>query len=392
MELQRGMRDKLDKYVNLNGTIDAEMNISGSGVYDFCCFGVDALDKLSDDRYMIFYNQTSSPQGEITYRNSSNNALFSLNLSRLPMNIKKLVFTVSIDGDSTMGNISTHSFCLKQNGNSLLNLRLSGTDFKQEKAIITVEIYRKETWRINAVARGFNGGLGDLLKNYGGQEISSPSPVQTPIPTPIQRPVPPITPVSPKPAMPQKVNLQKGQKVSLVKGNNGLGEILINLNWKQPTGFFSSPIDLDLGCLYELKDGSKGTVQALGNMFGSLSNPPYIALDGDDRSGASANGENLRINGKMVPMIRRILVYTFIYDGIANWKGADGVVTVKCPGSPDIIVHMDEYGSNLTLCAIALLENANDTLTVEKIVNFYKDQSYADRAFGWGLRWTPGRK
>ena len=56
-------------------------------------------------------------------------------------------------------------------------------------------------------------------------------------------------PTPPKPAMPQKVNLQKGQKVSLVKGNNGLGEILINLNWKQPRGFFSNPIDLDLGCL-----------------------------------------------------------------------------------------------------------------------------------------------
>ncbi|MDE6788212.1 MAG: TerD family protein [Ruminococcus sp.] len=192
--------------------------------------------------------------------------------------------------------------------------------------------------------------------------------------------------------MPAKINLQKGQKVSLVKGNNGLGEILINLNWKQPKGFFAKPIDLDLGCLYELKNGSKGTVQALGNRFGSLNQPPYIALDGDDRSGSSADGENLRINGRMVPEIKRILVYTFIYDGIANWKGADGVVTVKCPGSPEITVRMDEYGSNLGLCAIALLENVNDTLSVQKIVNFYADQSYADRAFGWGLNWKPGRK
>ena len=59
MELKRGMRDRLDKYLNLNSTIEAEMTISGSGVYDFCCFGVDMSDKLSDDRYMIFYNQTT---------------------------------------------------------------------------------------------------------------------------------------------------------------------------------------------------------------------------------------------------------------------------------------------------------------------------------------------
>ena len=393
MELQRGMRDKLDKYLNLNSTIEAEMTISGPGVYDFCCFGVDMSDKLSDDRYMIFYNQTTSPQNEITYRNNGNSAFFVLNLSKLPNSIQKLVFTVSIDGNSTMSSITGHSFTLKQNGNSVLNLKLNGSDFKQEKAIITVEIYRKDTWRINAVARGFNGGLGDLLRNYGGQEIVSQAPSPSPMagnsPTPtMQR----QNPTPPKPAMPQKVNLQKGQKVSLVKGNNGLGEILINLNWKQPRGFFSNPIDLDLGCLYELKDGSKGSVQALGNAFGSLNNPPYIALDGDDRTGASSNGENLRINGKMVPKIRRILVYTFIYDGIANWKGADGVVTVKCPGSPEIIVHMDEYGSNLPMCAIAMLENVNDTLSVEKLVRFFNGHEYMDQAYYWGLRWRAGRK
>ncbi len=406
MELKRGMRDKLDKYVNINSAVDIEMDINGFDDYDFCCFGVDSQDKLSDDRYMVFYNQTSSPNNEISYSGSGNSAKFRVNLASLPMSINKLVFTVSIDGNTTMGNINSHTFSLNQNGANALRLQLSGTDFRQEKAIISIEIYRKDVWRINAIARGFNGGLSDLLKAYGGEEITptqqptppppvaqprpTPPPITQPRPQPIQPP-PPIAQPAPPP-MPAKINLQKGQKVNLVKGNNGLGEILINLNWKQPKGFFARPIDLDLGCLYELKDGSKGTVQALGNKFGSLTSPPYISLDGDDRSGASANGENLRINGKMVPQIKRILVYTFIYDGIANWKGADGVVTVKCPGSPEIIVHMDEYGSNLGLCAIALLENVNDTLSVQKIVNFYEDQSYADRAFNWGLRWKPGRK
>ena len=99
------------------------------------------------------------------------------------------------------------------------------------------------------------------------------------------------------------INLQKGQKVSLKKSSSaGLGEILVNLNWnaKPPKkGFFanllsgSSAIDLDLGCLFELKDGSKGAVQALGNAFGALNRPPFIALDGDDRTGAAVAGEQL---------------------------------------------------------------------------------------------------
>ncbi|MCM1132852.1 MAG: TerD family protein [Ruminococcus flavefaciens] len=374
MDLQRGMRDKLEKYVNTNGVLDIKMSIDGADKYDFCCFGVDSADSLTDSRYIVFRNQKSSPISEIQYSSSGNSAVFSVNLSLLPANISKLVFTASIDGDSAMGNITSHTFSLSQNGTDAVRFYMTGNEFEKEKAIITVEIYRKDGWRINAVARGFNGGLGDLLKSYGGKEVTLPPPQ------------PEAT------AMPAKVDLKKGQKVSLVKGSNGLGEISINLNWKQPVGFNAKPIDLDLGCLYELKNGTKGTVQALGKRFGSLTNPPYIALDGDDRSGSSAEGENLRINGSMVSEIKRILIYTFIYEGIANWAGADGVVTVKCPGSPEITVRMDEYGSSLGFCAIALLENVNDTFSVQKIVNFYKDHTYADRAFGWGLKWAKGKK
>ncbi len=197
------------------------------------------------------------------------------------------------------------------------------------------------------------------------------------------------------------VELRKGQKVNLSKGTGKpLGEILINLNWSQPPAkkflgmtLAQPSIDLDLGCLYEMKNGSKGCVQALGNTFGSLNSLPFIALDGDDRSGAALGGENLRVNGSHVAEFKRILIYTFIYEGAANWRSADGVVTVKCPGSQDLIVRMDEYGSAKRMCAIAMLENSgNETFSVEKLVQFYDGHSQMDRAFGWGMNWVPGRK
>lgn len=192
------------------------------------------------------------------------------------------------------------------------------------------------------------------------------------------------------------VELKKGQKVNLVKKGAPVGEILINLNWDQPKKrlFFSPrPIDLDLGCLYELQDGQKGVVQALGNTFGSLQSPPYVALDGDDRTGASAGGENLRVNGAMIPKIKRLLVFTFIYEGIANWQQANGVVTLRCPGSEDVFVRMDEYGTSQRMCAIALLENTTgDTLSVEKQVKFFDRHTTMDQFYHWGMRWVPGRK
>lgn len=427
MNIQRGMRDKLDKYVQTDREFTVSMSVVGSNTYDYCCFGVDAAGKLSDDRYMVFYNQTRSPGGEIRYAPTPQGADFAVTPNRLPLSVDKLVFTVSIDGNGVMGAISAHTFDILQDGKTALHIQLSGQDFRDETAIITVELYRRNGWRFAAVARGFNGGLGDLLRSYGGEEATppKPEPVATPPkpqpvpipapadsptkPQPVRIPPPPKVeppkpepapiPEPPKPEPPKKVILKKGEKVSLRKKGKTLGEVLINLNWSQPKprmGLFgprNNAIDLDLGCLYELKDGRKGCVQALGNVFGSFDAAPYVALDGDDRTGASVSGENLRVNGNHIREIKRILVYTFIYDGVANWREADGVVTVQCPGSQEIVVRMDEYGSSLGMCAIALLENDGDeTFSVKKLIEFYRGHSQMDAAFHWGLRWVAGRK
>ncbi|MDR0558444.1 MAG: TerD family protein [Treponema sp.] len=200
------------------------------------------------------------------------------------------------------------------------------------------------------------------------------------------------------------IELKKGARISLEKKSNGaLGEMLVNLNWNKESvkkGFLSSlsggrgkGIDLDLGCLFELKNGSKGCVQALGNAFGSLSNPPFISLDGDDRTGESAGGENLRINGDKISQFKRILIYTFIYEGAADWKQTNGIVTIKYPGSQDIIIRMDDYSSSQNMCGIALLENSGDeTFSVEKLVRFFSGHRDLDRAYGWGMKWVAGSK
>lgn len=383
-QIQRGMRGKLNQYVRPDREIEVAMSVNGGAVYDYCCFGVDSAGKLSNDKYMVFYNQTQSPNREIVYTADGTGARFTINLSQLPSSIQKLVFTVSIDGTGTMGDIASHTATIRQGGQDAVALQLSGSDFHSEKAIISIELYQKDVWRLGAVASGFNGGLGDLLRSYGGEEAMGKA----------SAPPPP-----PPEAAPAKVELRKGQKVNLRKSGSTLGEILINLNWSQPTkrgGLFSprpAAIDLDLGCLFELKDGRKGCVQALGNAFGSLTEPPFIALDGDDRTGAVAGGENLRVNGAMIREIRRILVYTFIYEGAANWAEAKGVVTVKCPGSQEVIVRMDEYGSNLPMCAIAMLENCNDeTFSVEKLIQFFQGHKFMDEAYSWGMRWVAGRK
>lgn len=191
------------------------------------------------------------------------------------------------------------------------------------------------------------------------------------------------------------IELKKGIKVNLRKKKDiSIGEIIVNLNWNQKkSGFLFKSKAIDLGCLFELSDGRKGAIQALGESFGSLNRAPYISLDGDDRTGASENGENLRINGKMVSNIKKILVYTFIYEGAVNWEETQGIVTISYSGAPDIVIKLDEYNSSKKMCALTLLENVdNQTFSVEKIIKFFNGHRDLDAHFNWGLKWIAGRK
>lgn len=205
-----------------------------------------------------------------------------------------------------------------------------------------------------------------------------------------------------------KVTLTKSSPtVSLTKSGGATGKLHVNLNWnsrptptEQPKGFLkrlagpqNSAIDLDLGALFELADGRKGVVQALGKQFGSLDDAPYILLDGDDRSGANSGGENLFVNLARVGEMRRILVFASIYEGASAFDQAAGVVTLTPASGAPIEVRLDETAGNSRMCAIALIENSGGELTVRREVRYINGaQDALDRAYGWGMDWARGRK
>ena len=176
----KGWKDKLENHVNLNENIFVDMKVKGNADYDFCCFGVDGNGKLSDDRYMIFYNQKLSPNGEISVEDIPDGARYTLKLSAVPDFINRLVFTVSIDGNKTMGEMNSLETKVYQSGAKDIEMTLGGNDFSNEKAVIVMEIYRKDVWRIGCVASGFDGGLSALLKYFCGEEVVS-EPVQEPV-------------------------------------------------------------------------------------------------------------------------------------------------------------------------------------------------------------------
>ncbi|AEH11088.1 MULTISPECIES: TerD family protein [Protofrankia] len=205
-----------------------------------------------------------------------------------------------------------------------------------------------------------------------------------------------------------KVTLTKSSpSVSLSKQGGG-GRLHVNLNWnaqgaagaggrggllKRVLSAGQGGIDLDLASLYELADGRKGVVQALGNAFGSFETPPYVQLDADDRTGASTGGENLFVNLAHVSEIRRLLIFAFVYSGVPNFDQAGAVVTLTPARGVPIEVRLDERAGSARMCAIALLTNqGGNDLIVNREVRYVGGHQELDRAFGWGLNWTPGRK
>jgi stress response protein SCP2 len=174
-------------------------------VFDFVCFGVDELSHLSDDRYMVFFNQKNSPDDAIVLEDlTDQDAKFVVDLDLVPPTISRLVFTVSVDGAGAMTDLAPSTLHLGESGTTypqrLLEFRFSGADFQTETALMLAELYRKDgEWRFWAQGQGFAGNLAALLAHFGGQEeqgTASPSQSQSQSQsstTPPTQPSPPIS-------------------------------------------------------------------------------------------------------------------------------------------------------------------------------------------------------
>lgn len=199
-----------------------------------------------------------------------------------------------------------------------------------------------------------------------------------------------------------RINLEKSNGSALT------GEIVINLDWSKGGFFkqmFGGAIDLDLGCFYELRDGQKMLIDGLqfshgrggdrhsSTRQGCYDRSPYIWHQGDDRGTGSSSGETILVNPAGVNDIKRIIVYTFIYEGVAKWSETNAVVKVKVPGCEEVQVLMGQQNSNKKFCAIAELDfDGNSSITVKKLVTFHDGHSDCDRAYGWGFNYSPGSK
>lgn len=365
-------------------TLAVALDLTGQPEIDVCCFGLDEQGRLSDDRYFVFYNQPQSPCGAIAARGVSGDArqVFAIDFSKLPSTVKRLVFTATVEGAAAMRQITRGAVRVASAGSNCAEFHLQGSDYGDEKALMLCELYWKDGWRFAATGQGFAAGLPALLKHFGGEVAEEKKTVSPP---------PPPPPVSLK-----KLTLDKpGERksISLEKGS-AQSAIHINLNWDRlaKKSFFGGgkDADLDLGCLYLARDGSKGCIQALGGNFGNRSRDPYIYLDKDDRSGSATDGENLFV--LRPDLIERVLVFAFIYEGAANFSTVNGRLTLHERDGSETLIRLDAPRAGATFCAICLITRTASGVDIIKEARYFQGHRDADQHYGFGFQWARGSK
>ncbi|MFF8976756.1 TerD family protein [Streptomyces cellulosae] len=183
-EFQRGHKARISD-LTAGTDLYVGVQIAGPGLsFDISCFGLDADERLSDDRYFIFYNQPKSPEESIQLlgAQAGDTESFRVTLDRIPQQIKKLSFTATLDGAGQMSQIGPGYIRIVAGGEEVARYPFSGSEFTTERAVMLGDFYFKDVWRFAAVGQGFDGGLEALLRNFGGEvaddEPAAPEPQQ----------------------------------------------------------------------------------------------------------------------------------------------------------------------------------------------------------------------
>ena len=147
---------------------------------DSSVFLLGADSKVTDGGDFIFFNNLKHSSGSVehlgdnlTGAGDGDDEEIKIDLSKVPDNIEKIAFTVTIyDADARKQNFGQveNAFIRvfdELNGKELIRYDLD-EDFSIETAVIVGELYRnKGEWKFNAVGSGFEGGLAALGNHFG---------------------------------------------------------------------------------------------------------------------------------------------------------------------------------------------------------------------------------
>ncbi len=146
---------------------------------DTSVFMLAADGRIPDEKYFVFYNNLTSPDGAVRHSGDSRNGQIEgddetvyVDLSKINSAIQEIVFVVTLhEGQKKNQSFSqvTSAFIRLYNsetGSELVRYNLNQI-FSQETALEFGRLYRKNgEWRFQAVGQGYNAGLQSFVDKY----------------------------------------------------------------------------------------------------------------------------------------------------------------------------------------------------------------------------------
>ncbi len=146
---------------------------------DASVFMLGADDRIPDEKYFVFYNNLTSPDGAVRHSGDSatgqiegDNETVFVDLSKITSAIQQIVFVVTIhegqEKNQTFSQV-TNAFIRLYNRETLSELVRYNLNqiFSRETALEFGRLYRKNgEWRFQPVGQGYNAGLQSFVDKY----------------------------------------------------------------------------------------------------------------------------------------------------------------------------------------------------------------------------------
>lgn len=187
VSLQKGQKVSLTKgnpglnnvVVGIGWDVNA-FDTGGDFDLDSAAFLLGDNGKVTNQGDFVFFGNLNHPSGAVqhlgdnlTGAGDGDDEQIKIDLSKVPANITKIAFTVTIyEPEARRQNFGqvSNAFVRIYNeatGEELLRYDL-GEDFSIETAVVFGELYKNgDEWKFNAIGSGYQGGLGALCNNYG---------------------------------------------------------------------------------------------------------------------------------------------------------------------------------------------------------------------------------
>lgn len=147
---------------------------------DAAVFMCGADGKCPTEKEFVFYGNLEHTSGAVKHMGDNltgagdgDDEQVQIDLSKIPANIERIAFTVTIYEAETrrqnFGQVSNAFIHIVDESTNTELIRYDlGEDFSIETAVVVGELYRNSgEWKFNAIGSGFQGGLAALCGHYG---------------------------------------------------------------------------------------------------------------------------------------------------------------------------------------------------------------------------------